>query len=74
MSIDHRKLPDRELSLYMSLVIGFCADMRHLLADGSLTVEGIDRYETTVVSNLLAEINSRSAAAPERPSAPTPRH
>lgn len=70
--IDYRKIPVRELYLYMNLVMGFCSDMRRLLRERNLTAEAIDKYEMTAVNNLIAEVNHRSQAAPEQQSGPTP--
>lgn len=38
--IDYRKIPVRELYLYMNLVMGFCSDMRRLLSEMNLTRRG----------------------------------
>ena len=69
--IDYRKIPVRELYLYMNLVMGFCTDMRRLLRERNLTAEAIDKYEMTAVNNLIVEVNHRSQAAPEQQSGPT---
>lgn len=63
--IDYRKIPVRELYLYMNLVMGFCSDMRRLLSEMNLTAEAIDKYEMTTVNNLIAEVNYRSLAESE---------
>ena len=64
--IDYRKIPVRELYLYMNLVMGFCSDMRRLLSEMNLTAEAIDKYEMTTVNNLIAEVNYRSLARNRR--------
>ncbi len=73
-STDFRQLSTKELHLYMNLVTGFCSDMRRLLREGKLTADAIDKYEMTAVNNLIAEVNYRSQAAPERRSDRTPQH
>lgn len=73
-STDFRQLSTKELHLYMNLVMGFCSDMRRLLREGKLTADAIDKYEMTAVNILIAEVNYRSQAAPERRSDRTPQH
>ncbi len=58
--IDYRKIPVRELYLYMNLVMGFCSDMRRLLSERNLTADAIDKYEMTAVNyRSLAESEIR---------------